>query len=123
MIDWRFIAWLSALMAASGVIGTALVDPIAGGAPALLVGLAFTWVSLAFGYHWVRWSAGGNDRSFMVALMGTMVVRVIGVVTLALVVAFASDLNLVVTLLTVVAAHIVFSVFEIAYVKRAGVLE
>lgn len=123
MIDWRFLAGLVALLALTGWLAGPLVDGLPGGPAGLTAGLLFSLVSLAAGYHWVRWSAGRGDRPFMTALLGGFLARVLGILVFASALAFATRVNLSVALLTVVAAHFVLGVVEIVYLNRTGALE
>ncbi len=122
MIDWRFLAGLSAVLALVAWLGRDLVDSLPGGPTGLLAGLAFSLVSLAAGYHWVRWSAGRGDRHFMTALLGGFLARIVGLLAFAVALAFATSVNLAVALLTVVAAHLVLGMGEIVYLNRTSAL-
>jgi hypothetical protein len=120
VIDWRFVGLLIGLLAASAVIGWIFVGEVDGGRPAFIAGLVFSMVSVAVGFHWIRWSASRRGTHFLAAALGGFLARVVGLLIFALALAAGTDLNLSVALLTVVVAHLVFGMAEVAYVNRTG---
>lgn len=114
-IDVRFLALLVGITAVAAVPAWFAVGRFDGGRPGLALGLGFSLASLAIGFHWIRWSARGEGKRFVAAVMGSMTARVVATLVFALVVAFGTTANLAVALLTVVAMHIVFGMIEVAY--------
>lgn len=87
------------------------------------MGTAFSLVSAGAGYHWVRWSVARGDRAFLASVLGGTLARMVAVVVFALALAFATEVDLAVTLVTVAALHVVFGIVEMAYFHTAGILE
>lgn len=121
-VDGRFLVLLVGITAVFAAPAWGLVDRFDGGRAGLGLGLAFSLASLAIGFHWIRWSAAGEAKRFVAAVMGSLTARVVATLVFALVVAFGTTANLAVALLTVVAMHIVFGMIEIAYFHRTEAL-
>lgn len=117
MIDGRYLALLIALAAAATAGLWPWVDHWPGGREGLLVGLAFSLLSLGVGYHVLRRSARSGGSRFFAAVAGGTVVRVLGLLALALVLAATPGIHLGVALLTVVGLHLGLGVFEILYLQ------
>lgn len=118
LVEWRFLALLAGGSALLAIPAWFLVGDVDGGRSGLVAGMAFSLASVALGFHWIRWSAARDGRTFLVAVMGSMLARVIGLLVFALALAFATAVSLVVALLTVVAMHVVFGFVEIGYFHR-----
>ncbi len=122
MIDVRYLALLTALAAVAAAAAWPWVDRWPGGREGLLVGLAFSLVSLGAGYHVVRRSARSGGSRFFAAVAGSTVARILGLAALALAAAAAPGIHVGVALLTVVGLHFALGAFEIAYLKRTEAL-
>lgn len=122
-VDWNFLAILVGGTALLAIPGWHLVADVDGGRAGLVSGLAFSLVSVAAGFHWIRWSAARDGRTFLVAVMGSTLARVIAILVFALALAFGTTVSLVVALLTVVAMHIAFGFVEIVYFHRMETIE
>ena len=122
MIDRRYLAGLVALMAVAAWPAWHWVDRFPGGRAGLVAGLVYSAVSLGLGHHWIVRSVSGPVRRFAIALLGGFLARVMGLLAFALAIAYATDANLAVALLTVVGAHLVFGMAEIAYLQRVDAL-
>lgn len=117
-MEWRFLALMAGGTALLALPAWFLVEDLDGGRAGLVAGVAFSLASVALGFHWIRWSVARDGRTFLVAVMGSMVARVVGLLVFALALAYGTTVNLVVALLTVVAMHVVFGFVEIGYFHR-----
>lgn len=122
MLDTRFLVGLTALAAILYAIGTPLVVPIEGGRHGLVAGLLFSLASFGVGYHWIWWGATRGGASFMTAVFGGFLSRLLGLLVFALALAYGTSANVTVGLLTAVGAHFVFGAAEIVYLNRTGSL-
>lgn len=122
MIDGRFLAGLLALAAVGGLAAWPLVDHLDGGPAGLLAGIGFSVLSLALGHHWIRWNARRPPGHFVGGVMGAFAVRVVALVAFALGLAFGTDVDLAVALLTIVASHLTLGALELVYLKRTDAL-
>jgi hypothetical protein len=120
VIDWRFVGGLAVLVAVVAAGAWQWVDRFDGGQAGLLAGLGFSFVSLVVGFHWIRWSVTRGHTKFMVAVLGGFAARVVGLLAFALILAFATNVSVAVSLLTIVAAHFFFGAVEIVYLNRTG---
>ena len=123
MIDARYLAALTALVALVATAAWPWIDRWPGGREGLGVGLGFSLVSLGAGYHALRWGARRGGSRFFAAVVGSTLARLAGLVALGLALAWASDAHVAVALLTVVAMHLVLGTFEILYLKRTDALQ
>lgn len=117
-VDVRFLGLAAGVTAAGGALAWPLVDGLDGGRSGLLAGLAFSLASVVLGYHWLRWSARREGRTFLIAALGGFTARVAAVLLFALAIAFGTAANLVVALLTVAVLHVLLGFVEIAYFHR-----
>lgn len=122
MIDWRFLAGLVAITVVIAAPAWRFVGSHAGGSTGLAAGLAFSFVSLGLGFHWIRWSVGRGNRHFTAALLGGTLARIIGLMVFALAVAYGTNLNLAVALVSAVTGFFLMAVYEIIYLHRTGIL-
>jgi len=123
VIDVRFLALLAAGLAGGAALGWRWVTDVPGGPGGLAAGLAFSFASLGLGHHAVRRGAARGERPFLAAVLGGTAARVLALAAFALGLAYGTGLDLVVALLTVVAAHIVFGIVDVVYLQRTGALE
>jgi fatty acid desaturase len=122
MIDARYLGLLTALAAVAGAAAWPWVDRWPGGREGLVVGIAFSLLSLGAGYHVIRRSARRGGTRFFAAVVGSTVARVLGLLALALALAATPGIHLGVALLTVVGLHFALGTFEIVYLKRTEAL-
>lgn len=122
MIDGRFLAGLLALAALGGWAAWPLVDHLDGGPAGLLAGTLFSVLSLGLGHHWIRRNARRDPGDFVGAVMGAFATRVVALIVFALGLAFGTDVDLAVALLTVVASHLTLGALELVYLKRTDAL-
>jgi len=123
VIDVRYLAALVALATLAAVAAWPWVDRWPGGREGLLAGIAFSLVSLGAGYHALRWGARSGGSKLFAAVVGSALVRVAALLAVALALAWGSDANVAVALLTIVVLHLVLGTFEILYLKRTDALE
>lgn len=122
MIDWRHLAFLTALLAAGAAPAWLLVERWDGGPAGLVAGALFSLASLALGHHAVRRAAGRGDGAFVAAVFGGALARLLGIGAFALAVAWGTEAHLAVALLTVVAVHVVLGPLEALYLHRTDAL-
>lgn len=120
MIDWRFVGGLAVLVVMVAAGAWNWLDRFNGGHAGLLAGLGFSFVSLVVGFHWIRWSVTRGHTKFVIAVLGGLAARVVGLLAFALILAFTTNVSVAVALLTIVAAHFVFGAVEIIYLNRTG---
>jgi len=120
VIDWRFVGGLAVLVVVVAAGAWHWLDRFNGGHAGLLAGLGFSFVSLVVGFHWIRWSVTRGHTKFVIAVLGGLAARVVGLLAFALILAFATNVSVAVALLTIVAAHFVFGAVEIIYLNRTG---
>jgi hypothetical protein len=123
VIDVRYLAALVALATLAAVAAWPWVDRWPGGREGLLAGIAFSLVSLGAGYHALRWGARSGGSKLFAAVVGSALVRVAALLAVALALAWGSDANVAVALLTIVVLHLVLGTFEVLYLKRTDALE
>jgi uncharacterized membrane protein YjjP (DUF1212 family) len=120
VIDWRFVGGLAVLVVMVAAGAWNWLDRFNGGHAGLLAGLGFSFVSLVVGFHWIRWSVTRGHTKFVIAVLGGLAARVVGLLAFALILAFTTNVSVAVALLTIVAAHFVFGAVEIIYLNRTG---
>jgi hypothetical protein len=122
VIDLRYLAALVLIPAPAAAVAWLWVDRWPGGREGLVAGLAFSLLSFAAGYHALRWGARRGGSTFFAAVLGSTLVRLVGILALGFALARAVDADLTIALVTVVALHFVLGTFEIVYLKRTDAL-
>lgn len=122
MIDFRYLAALVSISAPAAAVAWLWVDRWPGGREGLVAGLTFSLLSFGAGFHALRWGARRGGSRFFAAVLGSTLVRLLALGALGLALARATDADVAVALVTVVALHFVLGTFEIVYLKRTDAL-